>query len=64
MLPHTCRLLFTSEHCGKHRKAERLLKEPLLEAALVTFILKSTFFSDFLPFSQAHKQQKEAADEK
>jgi hypothetical protein len=41
-----------------------LLEEPLLEAALMTFLLKSTFFSDFLLFSQNPKAAKRSSDEK
>ena len=63
-LPHTCRLFFTSEHCRKHKKAERLLEEPSLEAALITFLLKSTFFFDFLLFLQNAKAAKEGAGKK
>jgi hypothetical protein len=62
--PHTRKLFFTNEHCRKHRKAERLLKEPSLKAALMTFILKSTFSSDFLPFSQGPQAAKESSRRK
>jgi hypothetical protein len=64
MLPHTRRLFFTSEHYRKHKKAERLLEEPLLEAALLTFLLKSTFFFDFLLFSQNPKAAKGSSRQK
>jgi hypothetical protein len=63
-LPHTCRLCFTSEHCRKHKKGERLLEKRSLEAALITFLLKSTFFFDFLLFSQKPEAAKESSRQK